>query len=272
MASVRAQAPSSSLGQSLATQLGGDAADYLSTASGVFRRIYFDLTTAAAADWTGDTASTFTALSLTDQSGTVISCERWRSGSPTTWGIVSGQGIRSAGDAAAHCQLRFTPAAIGWTPATQGLFIRWGVTREASQNSGSWSGIRLEPSSGSADYLRANCDLMVGAGDYDIQSITRRSSTSATLTANRGASALTSFLQEVYFCTGAYRFSNAFNTGTTRPADVGGLTLAAQGSHEDRDTAIDASDYAIAYIQPRLEGAQTIKWLEFLIPLFKVVP
>lgn len=255
----------------LADAFGLTEAEVLITATGVFRRIYFDFTLSALAeDYTGDVG--WVAHTIIDQAGNTINCEVSPGNSPTTWGIEDGVGARVTGAGNDSLNFRFTPAQLGIDLQKQGFFFRWGVTRETAQDVGTWAGLRLEPTSGSTHYFRANADYRLATANYLSQTITRRNSSSKPLNGPSSASARTDWMQEVYFCRGAYRVSQVVDVGTTRPADVGALTLSAEGSHEDRDTAVDDDGYDIAYIQTLTGGPTTIKWMEILIPLFQVIP
>ena len=254
-----------SLAAALAAQFGGKALDYLVTDTGVYRRRFFDFTTADAQDWSGHTVDTWTNVTLVDQSGNNVSAQAYYTASPTTWGIVASTGLRNVGTVRGG--LRFTPAQLGIDLGKHAFYLRWGATREQDQVATQWAGIRFEPSSGTADFLRLKVDTESG-GNFVGHNVTRRSSSDTEdNTLHSSASGRTSFLQEVFFCRGAFKDSATLDGGTTRPADVNALTEYSEGSHENRGITLDAADYDIAYLQFKTTGDMTVPWIEVLIAL-----
>ena len=257
--------------QLLADAFGGSASDYLLAGSGAYRRVYFDFTAATAQDWTADASGAWVPHTLTDQSGTSRSIDARQDNGPTTWGIVSGVGLRIAGASNLVGRVRFAPANVGIDLQGNAWYARWGYTREGTQDVGAWGGITLEPASGSADYLRANVDYRSATTTYGGEHTTRRASSSIKSAGlHAQAAAYSSVLQELRFAAGAYRISEDIDAGTTRPSDVGLLTERTIGSHENRGVSLADPAFGIATIDFRFSGQVTVKWLEFLIALSEV--
>ncbi len=256
------------LSQLVADAFGGASTDYVLTSSGLYRRVYFDFATAAAQDWTADASGAWVPHTLTDQSGTSRTIDARQDNGPTTWGIVSGVGLRIAGASNLIGRVRVTPANVGIDLQRNIWYARWGYTREGTQDVGAWGGITLEPASGTADYLRANLDYRSATTTYLGEHTTRRASSSIKNSPlHSQATAYSSALQELRFSAGAYRISEDIDTGTTRPSDVGLLTERTIGSHENRGVSLADPAFGISTIDFRVSGQATVKWLEFLIAI-----
>lgn len=258
--------------EALAAAFAMDVGEVLVTSTGVFRRVYFDMTALPIADYSGDAEGAWTERTLPDQVENDVAMETYLDNSPSSWGFVGGEGLRVSGADDVRARIRFQFSDLSVDISKEVVFARWSYTRESTQDVGGLNSTQLEKAADNNDYLRHQVDYRFGSETVYLNRIAMRKDgeSAQTSSVGNGSSALDDAVVETFFGRGAFRMSNSIDAGTARPADVGTLPLFREGVVDDAGYTVPDADYHVDYAEFRLAGPCTIKWIEFLIPIFKV--